>query len=87
VLHSGIHHSRVTRTVGDEKTIVVLAGELGEVVVPRDLKNFDASPYQASQLVVFETDVDGDYTYWTAGGVLESGCGVGRVELGFLDGD
>jgi hypothetical protein len=87
VLHSGLHHSWVTGTVGDEETVVVLASELGEVVVPRDLEDFDASPYQASQLVVFETDVDGDHAHRTAGGVLEGGCGVWRVELGFLDGD
>ena len=87
VLDGRLHHGWVTGTVGDEKTVVVLASKLREVVVPWNLQDFDSSPHQAPELVVFETDVNGDDTYGATGGMLEGSGRVGLVELGFLDGD
>ena len=87
VLDGSLHHGWVTGTVGDEETIVVLAGELGEVIVPGNLQNLDSPTYEASELIVFETHVDGDDTNRAARRVLERSRGIGRVELGLLDGN
>lgn len=57
VLDGGIHHSRVSRTIGYEKTIVIFSGELGEVVVPRTDQNLNAAIQETPQLVVFQSDV------------------------------
>ncbi|KAK1914547.1 hypothetical protein P3342_010536 [Pyrenophora teres f. teres] len=87
VLDRGLHHSWITRAVGDEETVILFASKLREVVVPRDLQHLDSSLYQASQLVVFETDVDGNDTHGAARGVLEGSGRVGGPELGLLDGN
>lgn len=85
MFHSGFHHGWITRTVGDEQAVVVLASELRKVVVPRYLQYFDSSADETSELVVFKPYVNSDYAYGAAGRVLKS-CGrVGRVELRLLD--
>ena len=51
------HHSWVTWTVGDEETIVVLAGKGGEVVIPRAYKDLNTTFDETPQLVVLEPDI------------------------------
>lgn len=87
VFDCALHHGRVTRTVRDEESIVLLASKQREVVVPRYLEDLDASPDQASQLVVFETHVDCDYAHCAAGGMFEGSGRVRGPELRLLDGN
>jgi hypothetical protein len=70
---SVFHHRWVTGAVGDEQAIVFLARKPREIVVPRDLQNFDTPSDETSQLVVLETDIDCDNANRAAGGMLEGG--------------
>jgi hypothetical protein len=69
----------VTRTVGDEKTIIVFSSECGEIVIPGNNKNFYTTSEQATKLVELETDVQAENAKSAAGGVLESNV-LGRSE-------
>lgn len=63
-IHGGIHDSRITRTVGDEQTIVVFSSERREVIVPRTHQDFYTALEEASQLVVLHTDVETEDANW-----------------------
>ncbi|KAH0294696.1 carbamoyl-phosphate synth, partial [Aureobasidium sp. EXF-3399] len=69
VLDSLLHQCRVTRTVGDEETIVLLASQGREVVVPGDDLDLYTTLDEASKLVVLETDVNADNAdgFWLLG--------------------
>jgi len=47
------HHGRITRTVGNEETIIVFASKGWEVIVPGADHNFHTSSKKAAQLIVF----------------------------------
>jgi RNase P/RNase MRP subunit p29 len=87
VLDGSLHLCGITGTVRDEQTIVVLASELREVVVPRDLQDFDTSSQETSQLIVLKTDINGHYTHRAAGRVLQGRGGVGSIKPGLLNRD
>lgn len=87
VLDGSLENGGVTGTVGDEETVVLLAGGLGQVVVPWADHDLNAALEEAAQLVVFHTDVDAQNTNGAAGGVLANTRRGGLVELGCLDGD
>jgi hypothetical protein len=70
------HHSWIARTVGDEKTIIVLASKGWEIVVPGAYQNLNATLDQASQLVELKTDIQGQDADRAARWMLE---GVGRL--------
>ena len=57
------HNGRITWSIGDEQTIIFLASQLREVVVPRDDLNLDTSVDQAAQLVVLQTNIDANNTH------------------------
>lgn len=78
---------RVTRTVRNEQTIVVLAGEGREIVIPGNDQNLNATCKQATQLVELHTDVQAENADGTTGGVFEGNVLGGREETGFLDRD
>jgi hypothetical protein len=63
VLDSVLHHRWVTRSVGQEETVVLLACELGEVVVPGHNLDFDTALDEAAQLVELETDINTENTH------------------------
>jgi len=65
VLDSILHHSWITRTVGDEQPIVLLTSQLREVVIPRHHLDLDTALDEAAQLVELETDIDTDNTHGT----------------------
>ena len=86
MLDGVLHHGWVSRAVGDEQTVVFTACELGEIVIPGYDLDFDTSSDEASQLVIFQADVDAKNTNRAPRGMLE-GCGwVGRVDGGLGDG-
>lgn len=87
VLHSAFNHGWITRSVRDEQTIVVFPRKLRKVVVPRHLQDFNASSDEASKLVVFKTDVNGNDTDGASRGVLESSLWVWRPKFWLFDGD
>ena len=58
VLDGLFHHRRVTRTVGNEETIIFLASQRREIVVPGDNLDLDSALDQASELVVLETNIN-----------------------------
>jgi hypothetical protein len=51
VIDSFSHHSWITWTVGDEETIVILAGKGGEVVIPWAYEDLNTTPDETPQLV------------------------------------
>jgi hypothetical protein len=57
VSNSHLHHSRVTRTVGDEKSVIVLASKGWKVVVPWADLNFYAAFEEAAQLIIFKANI------------------------------
>jgi hypothetical protein len=63
VLDSVLHHCWVTRSVGQEETVVLLACELGEIVVPGHNLDFDTALDEAAQLVELETDINTENTH------------------------
>jgi hypothetical protein len=75
----------VTRTVRDEKTIIVLSSECGEIVVPGNDKHFNTTSEEATQLVELETDVQAENAEGTAGGVLESNVLRGSEKFRFAN--
>lgn len=87
ICDGGGGHSRVTGTVGDEQTIIVLPGEVREIIIPGNNQDFDSTGKQATQLVEFQTHVQAKYPDWTAGGVFEGNILRGREKSGFLEGD
>ena len=60
VLDSLLHQCWVTRTVRDEETIVLLACQRREVIVPGNDLDFDTTLDEASKLVVLETNINAD---------------------------
>ena len=63
VLDSVLHHGGVTGSVGQEETVVLLACELGEIVVPWHDLDFHAARDEAAQLVELETDINTENTH------------------------
>ena len=57
VLNRLLHHGRVTRTVGDKETVIVLASKGWEVVIPWADHDFHAAFQEAAQLVIFQSNV------------------------------
>lgn len=86
-LHSLLQDSRVARTVGQEETIVLNSSTRSEVVIPGAHEDLDTPLEEASQLVVFHTDVDAENSHGAPRRVLESRAGGGLVQLGGLDRD
>ncbi|GKT92902.1 LOW QUALITY PROTEIN: hypothetical protein Ct61P_10752 [Colletotrichum tofieldiae] len=87
VLDGGLQHGRVTRAVGEEETVVLLAGLLHQVVVPGADQDLNATLQKASQLVVLHTNIQTQHADGPAGRVLLYGDARGRlVQLGGLDG-
>ncbi|CAI6053242.1 unnamed protein product [Clonostachys chloroleuca] len=68
VLGGGVDNGRVTGTVGDEETIILVAGILHDVMVPGDHEDLDAALEEASELVVLHTHIDtqnpNDWSSW-----------------------
>ena len=87
VCDGGGGHGRVTGTVGDEQTIIVLPGEVREIIIPGNNQDFNSTGKQATQLVEFQTHVQAKYPDWTAGGVFEGNILRRREKSGFLEGD
>ncbi|KAF3384345.1 hypothetical protein F1880_003105 [Penicillium rolfsii] len=87
VVDSGGQGGGVTRTVGNEQTVVVLASQGGEIVVPGHDHDLDATGKQAAQLVIFHTNIQAQNPDGAARRVLEGHIGWGSVELGLTDGD
>jgi hypothetical protein len=86
MLDGVLHHGWVSRAVGDEQAVVFGASKLRKIVVPRYDLDFDTSSDEASQLVIFQANVDTKNTNRAPRGMLE-GCGwVGRVDGGLGDG-
>lgn len=79
-----LHHGGVTRTVGDEQTVILLAGQFGKVVVPRNDLNLNSALEKAPQLVELETNVHTDDSKGTTGWMLESSAFGWRVNLNLL---
>lgn len=63
VLDCVFHHSWVTGSVGQEETVVLLACQLGEIVVPGHDLDFHAALDEAAQLVELETDINTENTH------------------------
>lgn len=82
-----LHHGGVTWTVRDEQTVIVLACQLREVIVPGHDLNLNSAPHKTSQLVELEANVNNDYTDGAAGGMFEGVGRVGRIDLGRLSGN
>jgi hypothetical protein len=87
VIDSGCESSGVTGSVGDKQTIVVLACQGGEVVVPGNNHDLNTTGQQAAELVVFHTNIQAQNADVPSRGVLESNIRGGRVKLGFTDRD
>ena len=85
VLDCLFHHGGITRTVGDEETIVVFASKTWEVIIPGADQDLYSSRQKASQLVVFQTNIQAQNTYRPARGMFESSRGLGGVEFGCFD--
>ena len=63
VLNGVLHDGWITRSVGQEETIVVLACQGGEIVVPWHDLDLHAALDEAAQLVEFETDINTQNTH------------------------
>lgn len=83
IVHSFREHRWVTRTVRHKQTVVVLAGKLGEIVVPRHNENLNTTSKQATQLVELHTNVQAKDTNRAARWVFEcdilGGCEKARL--------
>lgn len=67
VLNRCVEDRGVTGTVGDEQTIVFVAGSLCEIRVPGADQDLNTSLEEASELVVLHADIDAQNTDSTAG--------------------
>lgn len=87
VLNRLFEDSWVTRTIGDEQTIVLFTSGLCKIIVPGADEDLDTALEEASELVVFHADVDAQDTDGAAGWMLANDICGRLVELGGLDGD
>lgn len=67
-----LHHGRITRSIGNEQAIIVLAGQLWKVVVPRHDQDLYAAFHQTTELVKLEADIYTDYAHRPTRRVLQS---------------
>ena len=61
--NSFIHNSWITRTVGDEQTVVLF---FSEIIVPRNNQQFNTSSDKASNLVILHTNINNNNSNWFA---------------------
>jgi hypothetical protein len=66
VLHCLLHHGRVTRAIGYEKSIIVLACKSREVIIPGTDQDLDTSLDEATQLIVLETNIQAKNSNWSS---------------------
>lgn len=71
MLHGLLHYCRVTGTVGDKKTIVVLASKGWKIIVPWADHDLYASLQEAPQLVVLQSNIQAQYAYRSTRGVFQ----------------
>lgn len=85
MLNSLLHHSGISRTIRYKESIILLASQLWEIIVPRNDLDLDTTSDQAAQLVVLETNIDANDAYWTARRMLQGCFRSWAVGLRFFD--
>ena len=85
MLDSLLHHRWIARTIGDEKTVIVLFAR--EIVVPWANFNFNTPSQETPQLIILHANVEVEDTKSTSGGMLQGRFGGWLVKLSIFDGD